>query len=68
MVDTDGLLDRCSYCGARAAFVKNVTWDIECSECANIVQTGKHLKALAMVEWNKAQRKARSKTAGSCAK
>ena len=55
--DTDGILDTCARCGARAAFAKSFMHHyVECSECGNV--TGLYdWPDSAMVSWNKQQRR-----------
>lgn len=55
--DTDGLLDRCAACGARAKFSTDVVIGaaVDCTECAN--GTGRcDDQTEAMIAWNKQQR------------
>ena len=59
-IDTDGILDRCSECGARARFKeRNIgfPYGVECSECANAVDYHQ-TKERAMIVWNQTQRHA----------
>jgi hypothetical protein len=57
-VDTDGILDRCSECGARAGFkMHDFGWSVECSECANMCPVSFY-KDKAMIKWNIQNRKA----------
>ena len=58
--DTDGILDRCAECGARAQFTErdgagDLAWGAQCSECANSVNFHISLDR-AMVIWNQTQR------------
>ena len=59
-IDTDGLLDRCAQCGARARSTHYYQdgypgHGAECTECANTV--GPYATKLrAMVAWNATQR------------
>ncbi len=63
MTDTDGILDRCAECGARAKFTIGVSATpagflpnhVKCSECANSIDYT-WTSVDAMVEWNEAQR------------
>jgi len=60
MIDTEGILDRCSDCGARAHRPRAKLiggWGVECSECANCI-TNARSRCEAMTKWNKAQRAA----------
>lgn len=64
-VDTDGILDRCSECEARARFVvhddfTSRKWGIECTECANATSLYDD-RGTAMAEWNKVQRQERQR-------
>ena len=56
--DTNGILDRCTECGARARFttdVSNGQHGAECTECANAVAFHA-TRDRAMVVWNQTQR------------
>ena len=56
MIDTDGVLDKCAECGARARFVMvTFGWAVECSECVNCTNIVFY-KDKAMTDWNKTQR------------
>jgi len=58
IIDTYGVLDRCSYCGERASIIKiNDGWVVECSECSNCVPMYEN-KSEATTTWNKEQRAA----------
>ena len=51
VVDTDGVLERCT-CGARAGFVGHRVQCSECAECTDMYSD----KTDAMVEWNRSVR------------
>jgi hypothetical protein len=62
-VDTDGLMDRCEQCGARAKVVVVALGDSvrqrgECSECAEIGPCDESA-SMAAILWNKRQRMAK---------
>lgn len=60
MVDTDGLLDRCSRCGSRAAFCGFSTASyVQCSECAEATDVAATANE-AIILWNKQQRAAKA--------
>jgi uncharacterized protein (DUF983 family) len=59
-VDTNGLLDRCSRCGERAAFHRFVAASyVQCSECAEATDFYATANE-AMIVWNKQQRAAQA--------
>jgi DNA-directed RNA polymerase subunit RPC12/RpoP len=64
-IDTDGLLDRCAACGARARDTEDRamgTYGVQCSECANSVDLITRPSA-AIIKWNQTQRALRDKAA-----
>ena len=59
--DTDGILDRCARCGARARWVIN---GVEGTECAEIVMVPlSEGRSELMTAWNKKQRKIKAEEA-----
>ena len=56
MIDTDGILDRCARCGARARTIMHQSkHSVECTECPNAIGLFLH-DIGAMLRWNKEQR------------
>lgn len=56
--DTNGLLDKCLECNARAKFIiSNGKYSVECSECPNTIGEFHEGFDLAMTHWNQEQRK-----------